>query len=157
MKKISFTFKYSVAPSNRKVAKTSKNNLPTYPLIPVTFYYKGKRTPIIEALIDSGADRIYLHKAIAEYLKLPMKKKTESSGMGGKYISYETKVGVIIGRGGRKVDFGLVDAIFPEQDQDVPLLIGRFPIFEEYKVIFEEYKKQFRLIPKENLIEKKRK
>ena len=156
MKKLSFTFPYSYAPSQRKKANTSKQKPLKYPLIPVRFYYKEERTPVIEALLDSGSDKLYLHKPIADFLKLPMMKKVQCSGMGGKYTSYETKVGFIIGRGGREADFGLIDATVPELDQDVPVLIGRFPVFEEYQVIFEEYKKKFKLIPKEEILKKKK-
>jgi len=44
----------------------------------------------------------------------------------------------------------------PEEDipylceVNVPILIGRNPVFEEDQVIFEEYKKKFILIPKED-------
>lgn len=157
MKRNSFTFKYNVAPSLRKTAKSSKNNLPTYPYLPVRFYYKEKTTPVIETLLDSGSDRIYIHKAIAEDLDLPILKKVTCSGMGGKYMSYETKVGLIIGRGGKETDLGIVDATVPEENQDVPFLIGRFPIFNEYQVIFEDYKQRFKLIPKEEILTKEKK
>ncbi len=40
---------------------------------------------------------------------------------------------------------------------DVPILIGRIPVFEEFKIIFEEYNKKFILIPKEEPLEKKKK
>lgn len=71
-------------------------------------------------------------------------------------MSYETKVGLIIGRGGREVDFGLVNATVPEIEQDVPILIGRYPVFEEFQVIFEEFKQKFKLIPKEEILKKKK-
>lgn len=156
MKKLSFTFPYNYAPSQRKATKSSKKNLLKYPFIPVRFYYKQEKTPVIEALIDSGADRLYLHKAIADNLNLPVMKRVECCGMGGKYMSYETKVGLIIGRGGREVDFGLVSATVPEIEQDVPILIGRYPVFEEFQVIFEEFKQKFKLIPKEEILKKKK-
>ncbi len=82
-------------------------------------------------------------------LKLSQKKKVESEGMGGKYWSYETEIVLIIGRGGREVDFGITIAVYPENELNVPILIGRNPVFAEYQVIFEEYKKKFKLIPKE--------
>lgn len=154
MKKISFAFKYSVRPGARKAPKNVKNKLPSYPLLPVRFYNpkdKNIKTPIFEALLDSGSDGIHLHRDIAEALGLTRLKKTVSEGMGGTYDCYETEIGLIIGRGGRIVDFGVVNAVFPEKDLNVPLLIGRSPVFEEYQVIFEEYKKKFKLIPKENV------
>jgi hypothetical protein len=155
MTKLGFTFSYRVKPGDRRKPKKIKENLLNYPLIPIRFYYKNKRTPIIEALLDSGADGIYLNRAMADFLGLPQIKKLESGGMGGRYMCYETKVGLIIGRGGREVDFGIVTAIFPENDLDVPFLIGRKPIFEEYQVIFEEYKQRFKLVPKEIALKKK--
>lgn len=153
--KVAFTFPYRVKPGERKLPKKIKENLFKYPLIPIRFYYKGKRTPIIEALLDSGADGIHLHRAVVDDLKLPQGKKLESGGMGGKYNCYETEVGLIIGRGGKEVDFGIVKALFPENDLDVPFLIGRKPVFEEYQVIFEDFKQRFRLIPKEIILKKK--
>ena len=42
---------------------------------------------------------------------------------------------------------------FINQDfREIPILIGRNPVFDEYQVIFEEYKKKFKLIPKEDVI-----
>ena len=79
-------------------------------------------------------------------------KKVESEGIGGKYWSYETEIGLIIGRGGREVDSGIVKAVYPDKELNLPILIGTNPVFEEYQVIFEEYKKKFKLIPKENVI-----
>ncbi len=151
MKKISLTFKYQVTPGARKLSKEVKSTLQKYPLIPVRFYTKTKRTPIIEALVDSGADTVHIHKAIAEDLNLPIGKKIESSGMGGKYMTIESEVGLIIGRAGREVDFGYVKTVFPEKELNVPVLIGRNPVFEEYQVIFEEYRNRFKLIPKEEV------
>ncbi|GAH80774.1 unnamed protein product [marine sediment metagenome] len=60
-------------------------------------------------------------------------------------------VGLILGRGGREVDFGYITAFFPEEEKDVPILIGRHPVFEEYQVIFEEFNQKFKLIPKEDV------
>lgn len=154
MKKISFTFKYSVRPGARKVPKNVKNKLPSYPLIPDIFYNpnaKNIKTPLFEALLNSGSDGVHLHRDISESLRLTRVNKTESEGMGGKYNSYETEVGLIIGRGGRTVDFGPVKAVFPENDLNVPFLIGRNPVFEEFQIILEEYKEKFKLVPKEDV------
>jgi hypothetical protein len=155
MNKLSFTFKYSVRPGARKEPKNVKSELPKYPLIPVRFYNpkdKSIETPIFEALLDSGSDGVHLHRDISDSLGLTRLKKTESEGMGGKYNCFETEVGLILGRGGRTVDFGVVEAVFPEQDLNVPLLIGRKPVFEEFQIIFEEFKDKFKLIPKEDVI-----
>jgi len=159
MKKLTFTFKYSLPPGLRKKKIPNKEKVLTYPLIPVRFYSKTGKTTVIEALLDSGSDMIHINKSLASFLNLPKGKKIESGGMGGKYIAYETKVGLILGRGGktRETDFGYVNAVFPEEELDVPILIGRFPVFQEFQVVFEEYKKRFKLIPKEEILEKQKK
>ena len=154
MKKIKFTFSYNVRPGARKLPKEEKEKHQSYPLLPVRFYQpnnKNNMTPAFEGLLDSGSDGVHIHKAIAELLNLSQMKKVESEGMGGKYGSYETEIGLIIGRGGREVDFGVVKAVYPETELNVPILIGRNPVFDEYQVIFEEYNKKFKLIPKENI------
>ncbi len=154
MKKIRFSFPYNVRPGARKLPKEEKEKLQSYPLLPVRFYQPNNKkiiTPIFEGLLDSGSDGVHIHKAIAEMLNLSQMKKVESEGMGGKYWSYETEIGFIIGRGGREVDFGIVKAVYPEQELNVPILIGRKPVFDEYQVIFEDYKNKFKLIPKEEV------
>ena len=157
MKKLTLTFKYSLPPGLRKKKVPEGKKLPTYPLIPVRFYSKTGKTNIIEALLDSGSDMIHINRDISSFLDLPKGKKIDGGGMGGKYVAYNTKVGLKLGRGGREVDFGYVNAVFPEEDKDVPILIGRFPVFEEFQVMFEEYNKKFKLIPKEEFLEKKSK
>ena len=43
-----------------------------YPLIPIKFYFNGKETPFIDALLDSGGDFIVIPMAIAQYLGLKL-------------------------------------------------------------------------------------
>lgn len=54
------------------------------------------------------------------------------------------------------MDFGYVKAVYPEEEKDVPVLIGRNPIFEEFQIVFEELNQQFKLIPKEELLKKEK-
>jgi len=72
-----------------------------------------------------------------------------SSGVGGKFKGHQTQVELSIGRGGREIQFGLVMAYVPNQVQDIPLLVGRTPVFDEFQVIFEEFNNMFHLVPKE--------
>lgn len=136
MKKFSFSFKYSLPPG-LKGKKKPKNETPKkYPLIPIRLYSKHKKTRVIEGLIDSGSDVLFIPKGIADYLNLPKVKKVKSTSIGGLEISFETKVGLILGRGGREVDFGYIKAVFPEEEKDIPVLIGRHPVFDEFQIIF---------------------
>ncbi len=156
MKKLTLTFKYSLPPGLRKKSIPKNIKLQMSPLIPVRFYSKTGKTNVIEALLDSGSDIIHINRDIFSFLGLPKGKKIDGGGMGGKYVAYNTKVGLILGRGGREVDFGYVNAVFPEEEKDVPILIGKFPVFEEFQVIFEGYKEKFKLIPKEEILEKEK-
>ena len=47
-------------PGERRLPKDVKAKLQTYPLLPVRFYSKTKRTPIFEALLDSGSDLVHI-------------------------------------------------------------------------------------------------
>lgn len=149
------TFYYKLPPWLRKKKKIPKEQERYFPFIPIVLYNKSKVTPVIEAIIDSGADFIQISKALAMALGLEEGKKIESSGMGGDYINYETKVGLKIGRGVKAIDIGYVKAFYPEEDKNVPILIGRHPVFEKFKIIFEEYDKKFTLLPKSETKKKK--
>ncbi len=93
-----------------------------------------------EALLDSGADGIFIPKGLAEALGLQKIEKIETSGVLSKGICYKTRVGIKLGRTkARSVDVGYVDAVFPEKEGDIPILIGRAPIFKIFKITFEEY------------------
>jgi len=156
MKKTHHTFKFKVQPLLRKKEFTEDIKIQKYPYIPVRLYYNSERTPIIEGLVDSGSDVLHIPKAIAESIHLPQKKIIESNSTGGKYECYETEVGLILGRGGRESDLGIVKAVFPTEYQDHPLIVGRHPLFEEFQVIFEEFNEKFKLIPKEEVLKKKK-
>jgi len=120
--------------------------------VPIRFYSKYKETTTFDGLLDSGSDDILIPIGITEYLKLTLGEKLKSDSAGGKIETYKIKIGVILGQGGRDVDFGIVDAKATEID--IPILIGRYPIFEEFQVVFEEYKKRVKLIPKEEVLKK---
>ena len=120
-----------------------------YPLLPLKLSFKENKTPYIEGLLDSGSDGLLIPKNIAIFLELPDLGVAKSSGVGGKFKGHRTQVELKIGRGGREINFGLVNAIVPDEEQDIPILIGRNPVFDEFQVIFEEFNKTIHLIPKE--------
>ncbi len=136
-------------PGLRNLKTSESKEIKKYPLLPIRFYSSSGQTPIIEALIDSGADGIHIHKSIVDFLNLSKGQKLEITGMSGTYSSFETKVGLKLGQGGREMDFGYVKAVYPEEEKYVPVLIGRHPLFEEFN-------QQFKLIPKEELLKKEK-
>jgi hypothetical protein len=152
MDKYTYSFPFKPHPALRK--KKNLQDLTLYPLIPIFLYYKGKKTWPIEGLLDSGADKTFIPKGVADYLRLPELGEENSTGATGKTKTSLTKVGLIIGRGGRECDFGYVDAVFDKTSHDSPILIGRTPVFDEYQIIFEKYNNRLKLIPKENLPKK---
>jgi hypothetical protein len=155
MKKVKLTFNYQYPPGKRQ---NPGEDEATYPLLPIRFYYDGVTTPQMEGLLDSGCDSIFLPKQITKFLKLPLGDLMEAHGIDGPCKAYPTKIGLIIGIGGkaRECDFGIVDAVIPIEERDTPILIGRQPVFDEYQIVFEQYRGKILLIPKEDVIKKKK-
>ena len=152
MEKHTYSFPFKPHPALRK--KKNLKDLTLYPLIPIFLYYKGKKTPPIEGLLDSGADKTFIPKGVAGYLGLPEFGIEHSTGATGKTDTALTEVGLVIGRAGRLCDFGHVDAVFDKEDHDTPILIGRTPVFDEYQIIFEAYNNRVKLIPKKYITQK---
>ncbi|MCK4757032.1 MAG: hypothetical protein KAS67_01125 [Thermoplasmata archaeon] len=91
-------------------------------------------------MLDSGADGLFLPLWLAEIFDLPKLEKIETSGVLKSGTCYKTKVGLTVGTSKKhKVDFGFVDAAFPETNNDIPILIGRDPLFKIFEVTFKEY------------------
>ena len=147
MKKFHLKFKYLPPPGVRK--KPLPQGVKLFPFLPLRLSFKGNKTPYIEGLLDSGSDGLLIPKQIADFLGLPDLGDANSSGVGGKFKGHQTQVELSIGRGGREIQFGLVMAYVPNQVQDIPLLVGRTPVFDEFQVIFEEFNNMFHLVPKE--------
>lgn len=152
MKKFRHTFKFLPNPRIRKLAKTNPDILidaEFYPLIPIKLYNGTNETRVIEGLIDTGADKCLIPKGIADYLKLKNLGDERASGINGVSIHHRTEIGLKIGRGGRISDIGYVEAAYPDQLQDQPILLGRTPLLDEFQLIVEKYKGLFHLIHKE--------
>ena len=149
MKKLRFTFKYSLPPELRgkKIPDDSPHR--RYPFMPIYLYNGEKKTLLIEGLLDSGSDYLFIPKGLAEFLNLSKGRKEDISGACGSCNAFETQVGLILGRGGknREMDYGYVKAFFPESDRNIPILIGRSPIFEDFQVVFEDFNIKFKLNP----------
>ena len=120
-----------------------------YPVIPVKFYYKDKETPVIDALLDSGGDFIVIPMPIARYLGLKLKKAGSVDTAGGTTSLYKTKLNMDIGKGEYINTYSNLQIHVSERN-DIPVLIGRSPVFEDYEIIFKKFKNQ--LILKSNEI-----
>ncbi|OYT57215.1 aspartyl protease [Euryarchaeota archaeon ex4484_162] len=117
-----------------------------YPLIPIKFYYNGRETPFIDALLDSGGDFIVIPLAIAKYLQLKLSKAGHVDTAGGTTILYKAQLNMILGDSDRKTIYENLQ-VHVSTRNDIPVLIGRHPIFEDYEIIFKKHKNQLVLNP----------
>ena len=106
----------------------------------------------MEGLLDSGADAILLPKQVAEMIGLEPLNECDLSGITKKGKGYRTKIGFMLGVSkARCYDFGIIDTVFPAEESDIPILIGRTPLFDYFEVVFKQYDEK----PKVVLILKK--
>jgi len=108
-----------------------------YPVIPVKFYFDGKETPFIDALLDSGGDFIVIPKPIAQYLGLKLKKAGSVDTAGGETMLYKAILNMIIGKKNACRTYKDIE-IHVSGRNDIPVLLGRHPIFEDYEIIFQK-------------------
>jgi hypothetical protein len=119
-----------------------------YPIIPVKFYYKDKKTPYIEALLDSGGDFIVIPMPIAEYLGLSLENAGEVDTAGGAVSLFKAYIDITIGKNGGFAEYKN-NLIHVSTRNDIPILLGRSPIFEDYEITFKKQRNQ--LILTENI------
>ncbi len=117
-----------------------------YPIIPVKFYFKNKKTPYIDALLDSGGDFIVVPLPIAKYLGLKIRKAGSVDTAGGTTSLFKAKLNMTIGKGKTTSAYKNIQ-IHVSARNDIPVLIGRYPIFEDYEIIFKKQKNQLILKP----------
>jgi hypothetical protein len=108
-----------------------------YPVVPVKFYFNGKETPIIDALLDSGGDFIVIPLPIAKYLDLKLEKAGSVDTAGGTTSLFKTTINMVIGIKERTVTYPNIE-IHVSARNDIPVLLGRHPIFEDYEIIFKK-------------------
>ncbi len=123
-----------------------------YPLIPIRFFSVARETPVIDALLDSGGDFIVIPNAIAKYLELKLQKAGSVDTAGGTTSLYKTVVDMVMGTGDKKITYPNLE-IHVSARNDIPVLLGRHPIFEDYEIIFRKQKNQLILLPSEKKTE----
>ncbi len=112
-----------------------------YPVVPVKFYYKNRETPIIDALLDSGGDFIVIPMPIAKYLGLKLKKAGSVDTAGGATVLFKTTLSMIIGKKDETASYNNIQ-IHVSGRNDIPVLLGRHPIFEDFEITFKKQKNQ---------------
>jgi len=112
-----------------------------YPVIPVKFSYKEKETPFIDALLDSGGDFIVIPMPIASYLGLKLKKAGSVDTAGGSTSLFKATLDMALGKKNHNEVYKDIQ-IHVSGRKDIPVLLGRYPIFEDYEITFKKRKNQ---------------
>ena len=112
-----------------------------YPIIPVKFKNKDKKTPIIEALLDSGGDFIVIPMPIAQYLELKLEKAGDIDTAGGTTSLFKSSLDMTVGKN-IKIKSYENKIIHVSTRSDIPVLLGRNPLFEDYEITFKKQKNQ---------------
>lgn len=112
-----------------------------YPIVPVKFYCNNKETPFIDALLDSGGDFIVIPMPIAKYLGLKLKRAGSVDTAGGEASLFKANLDMFIGGKELNVTYSNLE-IHVSDRNDIPVLLGRFPIFEDYEIIFKKQTNQ---------------
>jgi len=104
---------------------------------------KGRKTGIINGVLDSGADEITIPKDLAEWLELDLilRDKPIHTAMGEKK-AYSANIDFILFRGGksREVYYKNIEICVIEGCPDI--LVGIEPVFKDYNIIIKAYKKK---------------
>jgi len=105
-------------------------------------------TQIINAVLDSGADTITMPKDLAVWLKLKLEPRdTPAMTAAGTIKAYRAIVPeFILGQGGREVKYKDVEICV--MDNCPYILIGIYPVFEDYKVKIMAYQNKYILEPR---------
>ena len=117
-----------------------------YPLIPIKFLTKDRETPLIDALLDSGGDFIVIPYAIAKYLRLKLEKAGCVDTAAGETTLYKTMLNMIIFDQDRKYIYNELEVHVSDRN-DLPVLLGRNPIFEDHEIIFQKHQNKLILQP----------
>ncbi|MDG6219412.1 MAG: aspartyl protease [Candidatus Thermoplasmatota archaeon] len=117
-----------------------------YPIIPVRFRNNERKTPLIEALLDSGGDFIVIPFPIARFLDLKLEEAGDVDTAGGKTSLFKTEVDLAIGIEKCHTLYYQKE-IHVSTREDIPVLLGRTPLFEDYEITFKKHKNKLILQP----------
>ncbi len=120
----------------------------SYPFVPCTISSKKKRNRSTEGLLDSGSDGVVIPRTLAEYLELDLEPATAPMIVadGRNMDRFVSRAVLTIGRAGRYSDPVEVEVSVPAQGNP-PVLIGRNPIFRQYRITFIEAEKRLEMKP----------
>ncbi|MDD5163914.1 MAG: hypothetical protein PHD95_06965 [Candidatus ainarchaeum sp.] len=110
-----------------------------FPKIPVLLYYKGN-TIQTSALLDSGAIDIFIPREIADALELELKNPSEADSWFGKLKIWESRIGVVFGKGNQTFRRELPCNVPDEISENAEVVFGR-SFFQFFEITFNENKR----------------
>ncbi|MFA5103086.1 MAG: aspartyl protease family protein [Candidatus Thermoplasmatota archaeon] len=117
-----------------------------YPLIPIKFRSKDRETPLIDALLDSGGDFIVIPYAIAKFLRLKLQRAGFVDTAAGETTLYKTMLTMVIFHEQQKYTYDNLEVHVSDRN-DLPVLLGRNPIFEDHEILFQKHQNKLILQP----------
>jgi hypothetical protein len=121
-----------------------------FPYLSCRFASPTKTSREVMGLLDSGSDGVIIPLELADYLGLPLRDADPMKVADGKSTPrWTSEVSIILGRAGRYCPpINNVTVSIPREG-DPPILLGRDPIFELYRITFIEAEKKFLMDPYE--------
>jgi hypothetical protein len=142
---IDFFFRYKTVHGRDK--KTGEMLTRHYPYVPAIISSGSKSAPPIEGLLDSGSDGIVVPLFIAKSLEIDIEECEPMKVVGRLVERYRSKATITLGRAGRFCDPLPNVPINIPKEGDSPIIFGRTPIFELFRITFVEAEHWFTMEP----------
>jgi hypothetical protein len=151
---IDFFFRYKTVHGREK--KTGEIQTRYYPYVPAVISSRTKSAPPVEGLLDSGSDGIVIPLFLAKSLDLDLEECEPMKVVGRLVERYRSKATITLGRGGRFCDpLPDVPVNIPKEG-DSPIIFGRLPIFELFRITFVEKEHRFSMEPYSTRIDRRK-
>ncbi len=142
---LDFFFRYKTVHGRDK--KTGESVTRYYPFVPAVISSGTKTAPPIEGLLDSGSDGIVIPLFLAKSLGLELEGSEPMRVVGRMVERYRSKATITLGRAGRYCDPLPGVPVNIPLDGDFPIIFGRAPIFELFRITFVEAEHRFTMEP----------
>ena len=104
----------------------------------------GNNSLEVFALLDSGADFTLIPRAIADIIGIKLNEKDKESigGVGGNSFAYKVQLTCSLKLGHESNKIQIKAMVLDEENEEIPVLIGREGFFENFEITFREYEKK---------------
>lgn len=151
---LDYSFRYKTVHGRDK--KTGELMTRHYPFVPAVISSGPKNAPPIEGLLDSGSDGIVIPLFLARSLDLELEESEPMKVVGRMVDRYRSRASISLGRAGRFCE-PLVDVpVNIPFEGDFPIIFGRSPVFELFRITFIEAEHRFTMEPYSTQIHRQR-